>query len=211
MTANVNPVTGIRYGVISINSLNPDLAQELYFGSDAVDVNYNKAYAQAKKEAEDTWDRAREEAEIAASELDGGMLDGEREAVIENLMVEAGACWTHWSKKMYMDRDEFVELELERFSDVYTNDSDCTHIEGVYEGVKYMIGSLGGAGLLWVIEGPIGYANRLCSPCVPGAADLDGGFIDGQLQGNAENPEETATTGYLCYVVPHDWLAEDAS
>ena len=37
---NRNPETGVRYGYISANSLDPEVVDELCYGSQAVDVNY---------------------------------------------------------------------------------------------------------------------------------------------------------------------------
>lgn len=65
-------------------------------------------------------------------------------------------------------------------------------IEGEYEGVKYMISWLGGAPLLWVFRSPYTGSYAQCSPCVPGAGDL-------------ETPDEY---GVVCYDVPKTWRRE---
>ncbi|MGK2884387.1 MAG: hypothetical protein ACSLE8_06360 [Rhodococcus sp. (in: high G+C Gram-positive bacteria)] len=189
---NVNPDTGIRYGVISCNSLNPDLVDELMHGPDAVDLDYQFAYKEAKAQAEADLDAAVEEAEIAASEVDPNACEAEREAFIEN-----------WLEVKGIERDTYVDDQLERFSDMYQGDEPV--VEGNTEGVAYRISWLGGAPLLWVLEGPLGYCNRLCSPCVPNAADLDSGFIPG----GADDTATTLQEGYLCYVIPADWLAKE--
>lgn len=62
-------------------------------------------------------------------------------------------------------------------------------VTGVYEGVHYESAWLGGALLFWVFESPFTRYYRPCSPCVPGAGDLD-------------TPDEG---GILCYDVPPDW------
>lgn len=66
-------------------------------------------------------------------------------------------------------------------------------IEGEYEGVKYMISWLGGAPLLWVFRSPFTGSYAQCSPCVPGAGDL-------------ETPDEY---GVVCYDVPPDWRRDE--
>ena len=48
---NTNPETGIRYTVYSMRSLNPDMYQELWYGSQAVDLTYEAAYRDALEEA----------------------------------------------------------------------------------------------------------------------------------------------------------------
>jgi hypothetical protein len=45
--------------------------------------------------------------------------------------------------------------------------------EGEIDGIPVSVSSLGGAALLWVLGGPLVGSFRHCSPCVPGAADLD--------------------------------------
>ena len=133
-----------------------------------------------------------EEAEIAAAETDYHMTESERESFIESWLSNATSC---------TDETEFVEQELESFSDQYPCDDSC--IEGVYEGVTYAISSLGGAGLLWSYDGPQGYVDRLCSPCVPGAADLDSGFT---LMSEEFDHNEG---GFIAHCIPRDWLAKE--
>lgn len=62
-------------------------------------------------------------------------------------------------------------------------------VEGECEGVKYRTTWLGGAQMLWVFESPHVGRFAQCSPCVPGAADLD-------------SPDEDGIEGYD---VPPDW------
>jgi len=97
------------------------------------------------------------------------------------------------------DRDNWFEGEYEVRSS-YLEIEEPT-IEGEKDGVKYRISWLGGAPLLWVLEGPVGECYRLCSLCVPNAGDLDSGFKAGQFLHN--RPPQTF---YECYVVPCDWL-----
>jgi len=95
-----------------------------------------------------------------------------------NAEVEAGE----------LDEDDFdseLDLRVERIQ------IDEPTIEGVYEGVHYHISWLGGAPLLWVFESPHINPHAQCSPCVPGAGDLDS---EGDV---------------LCYDVPDDWRYHD--
>lgn len=96
------------------------------------------------------------------------------------------------------DWDAYVEDRTDELMDQFSETYHCEEplIEGEYGGVEYRISWLGGAPLLWVIEGPIGTARSLCSPCVPNAADLDSDFSLG------------TDLDYECYVVPRDWLAK---
>lgn len=194
-STNTNPETSIRYGVIACNSLDSDLVSDLFHGPQAIDLSYAAAYEEAKADAGKQFDDAMEDATIAAAEI-GGMGENETETFLEE----------HLEGVLGMaDRDQFIEDKLEEFSDCCQIDEP--KIEGTYDGVKYGISWLGGAPLLWVYEGPIGYANRLCSPCVPNAADLDGGWNE------FETTDTDTDTAYehQCYVVPRDWLAMEVA
>lgn len=188
--SNYNTKTGLRFGVIAFNSLDPDVGQELFHGPGAVDLSYKEAYEEAKREAHSKWESYVEEAEIAANEVDGLMSDADRESFIESKLFEMSG---------FEDEDEFVEEELQRFSDL------CEiyepHIEGEYEGITYQITWLGGAPLVWSFDGPTGWVESLCSPCVPGAADLDSGYT---LNTESFSAEEG---GHLAHCFPREWLA----
>lgn len=192
MTANTNPKTGIRYGVISLNSLDPDLGNDLFYNGR--NLSEEEALDELRVEAGERFDDVKEEAEDAYG-------DGDREQFIEDFIATKLARHHNVSTARYVptDREEYIDWVVEREGDFMI---DEPFIEGECEGVKYQISWLGGAPLLWVTEGPIGYANQLCSPCVPNAADLDGGFIPG----NSDDEKRTMTEGYMCYVVPKDWL-----
>ena len=178
---NTHPTTGIRFGVVSGNSLDPDVLNELFYGAEAVNVSFNEAYAEAKRAFEAEFDDLMEEAKIAAAEVDYHMSDDERERFVERWFEE---------RDITDDKDYYVEMKLDQWNERYECDEPT--IEGEYEGVKYTILWLGGAPLVYVAEGPMTYVSSLCSPCCPGAADLDSGF----------DPH-----GFLCYSVPQDWIA----
>ena len=156
---NINPETNVAYGVIALNSLDSDLAHDLFCDGDDLD------FAQAQKEL--------------------------REA------IEA-ACEDHLGLSGI---EELADRALEIHADNY---SPCEPtIEGVYEGVHYLITYLGGAQILYVTQGPLGAAHSQCSPCVPNAGDLDSGFtLDTEERGDRLD-------AYECYCVPRDWLRKD--
>lgn len=179
---NRNPQTGIRYGVISGNSLDPDVLNELFYGSDAVNLSEKEAYEQAKAEFGAEFDDLMEQAEIAASEADHRMSDRDKEEFI--------AKWFEDNDHID-DREAFIDRAIEHASERWQIEEPT--IEGEYEGVSYLISWLGGAPIVYATHGPMTYVRSLCSPCVPGAADLDSGF----------DPN-----GYLTYTVPQDWIYE---
>lgn len=199
MMWNTNPDTGIRYGVIALNSLDPYVIDDLWYGPDAVNVTEDEAGRYARADLEMEWDQLREDAEIAASETDPNMSDAEREDFVER--------WLNDNKGV-PDRETYIEVCMQEFWDQCQIDEPT--IEGTYEGVRYQISWLGGAPILWVFEGPLGFAERLCSPCVPGAADLDGGFkLDAEIPVDVDGYPMEDQEGYPCYCVPRDWLAKE--
>ncbi len=67
------------------------------------------------------------------------------------------------------------------------------HVSGTYEGVAYASSWLGGALNFFVFKSPHVTRAAFCSPCVPGAGDLD-----------TLDPEGVET-----YDVPPDWRREE--
>lgn len=192
---NCNPDTGIRYGVIAVSSLNQDLAHELWYGSGARDLSYEAALAELRADMTAQADRIEEEAidSAARAARETGITDAEALANLEAQCIEAA-----YESQGFADREDFVEAQVERLSEHIEIDQPI--IQGTCDGVTYQIGWLGGAPLLTVLHGPVGWAWSLCSPCVPGAADLDSGFDVALAEGELR-------TGYQCYVVPKEWLA----
>lgn len=66
--------------------------------------------------------------------------------------------------------------------------------EGEYQGVRYRTSWLGGALHVWVFESPVVGNYAECSPCVPGAGNLDCPDLE----------------GVVCYDVPEDWRMRNA-
>jgi len=178
--SNINPETGIAYGVIATQHLDGDLAQELFYGPHAVDESYRAAYEEARMGAKLKYDSLIEEATIAAAET-----GADREGDFDPEDFQANWFEAHGH---LIDQEEFVEAELERFSDCCQIDEP--DISGTYEGVTYAISWLGGAPLLWVFQSEFTSMRSACSPCVPGAGDLD---------------SDLNANGILCYDVPDDW------
>ena len=105
------------------------------------------------------------------------------------------------------DFDDEVQRRVEQALESLQIDEPI--IEGECDGVKYHISWLGGAPMLWVVEGPTGNASRLCSPCVPNAADLDSGFVLETEFFDESTTMDINDFTYPCYCVPRDWLRKE--
>lgn len=131
---------------------------------------------------------------IAYGYISARSLDPE---VVHSLMYERGEDRSYqaavaeakyaWQKEG-KDLDDFDEDE---FNDGYTCDEPC--IAGEYDGVKYQTSWLGGALNFFIFFSPATGNYAQCSPCVPGAGNLNqpGGDL-------------------LCYDVPRDWRRDDS-
>jgi hypothetical protein len=195
---NFNTETGHPFSVIAGNSLKGDLLHDLMVTS-GKDLTYEAAYNEAKVEAGNKYDSLREKYEQQA--IDNGASGDEAiEDAIDTLMSADPECH-HES-----DKDLFIDQELERFSDTFSCDEPV--IEGKLDGVSYQVTWLGGAILVWSFDGPLAMVRSLCSPCVPGAADLDSGFVlDEEDTGNDEEKQEIRKHGHLAHAIPRSWLA----
>lgn len=179
MTVNTNSKTGIRFGVIAVNNLDPDVVENLWYGYGAVDLSYQAALEELKAEIERDADNIEDEVRIGIAETDPSLVGDERweERRIEDEYLRLG----------YDDREDYVENRLEAES--WCIQIDEPTIEGNYQGVHYQISWLGGAPLLFVFESPFKGMFQLCSPCVPNAVSL-------------ESPSDVGAEGYD---VPPDW------
>lgn len=162
--ANVNTKTGIPYGAIDGNSV-PYLLDEIFSSGESL------THAAWKDDLIETIRGALEQ--IAD---DNGAF-GDRISRI------AAAC----------NPDEIAEAMLDAgLADTFECDEEeHKHVETTEFGeVHYLQGWLGGAPLIWVTDSPFVACARGCSPCVPGAGDLDN-LCD-------------AESGNLCYCCPPD-------
>ena len=80
--------------------------------------------------------------------------------------------------------------EEEDFSDEYESQEDCYSLET--DKMSLGLSYLGGAAMVWVFKSDHTTLASPCSPCVPGAGDLD----------------SQHEQGIRCYTLPNDWFAE---
>mgnify|MGYP007063752762 CR=1 FL=1 len=88
---------------------------------------------------------------------------------------------------------EYQANAIHVFCEDYESDED--EYEHEVDGMKLGASCLGGAYLIWVYESPHTARVRECSPCIPGAGDLDSPDID---------------HGMECYSVSQDWLEDNS-
>jgi len=151
---NFNPDTGIAFGTIYCNSLDPD------FIWDAINELESPEMTEAFHDA--CRDRLYEL--FQKGELTAGDLDCEPEGEEEFI---AGLTGEECADLMETMETWFTQ-------GVYDGiDESDFRKEGEIDGIPVSVSSLGGAALLWVLGGPLVGSFRHCSPCVPGAADLD--------------------------------------
>jgi len=141
---NYNERTGIPYGVLSGNNV-PELLDDICRNGD------NLSYAAFK-------------AEIEAS--------------LRGAVISALGNYTHRAEKVAEGIDYSALMEG-LFDSCLAEDwqGEEEEFEYGYETedgpVKLLLGWLGGAPLIWVCDSPYVAECAQCSPCVPGAGDLD--------------------------------------
>ena len=177
---NFNTTSGTAFGVISARTLTGDVLDTLFYGSGAVNLSEKAVSDEARKAAEWEWfflvTNATENVIEKTGIRNGDQFDDDFEVEIEKL-----------TPNQITDRDEFIEFRLDEMNNNLEIDEPV--IEGVYEDVHYCINWLGGAIIVFVTESPFKTHAAACSPCVPGAGDLDNLHAE----------------GVECYDVPTDW------
>lgn len=161
---NYNEKTGIPYGVISGNNV-PDLADDIFSSGDSL------TYAAWKQEL-------------------GEKISGAIRGAIDDYTTRAETIVKS------LDIAEIVDSLLDSgLGDDYQQEEE--EYEYSYDTpngkVSLLLGWLGGASIIWVIDSPWFANTAHCSPCVPGAGDLD-------------SPVEN---GLECYCLPPDDMPDD--
>jgi len=170
---NIDPETGIRYGYIRADSLDPDLVHELMYVH-GTDLSLRLAVDQLVSDTERRADVIEEQVHDGLIEVDYHITsDPEYERILED-RIESG-----YKALGYNDRDDFVRCAVERETEDLCIEEPI--IEGRYQDTFYRTSWLGGALNFWIFKSPVAGTYQLCSPCVPGAGNLDCPDIDGVL------------------------------
>lgn len=207
MTANINPKSGVPYGVIKADKV-PWLIDEIQaHGHNVSRAAYEDAVRDSLRAPLADFDADAVPAGTAEArkawitewftvqfkkrcDVSSRCLPGLVEIVLEHMDLDSAT----------FDIEECVEAGFEHYAnrgelDSGSDDGD----EYTYEadGFKYLTGTLGGATLIWVVESPFVTYCKQCSPCVPNAGDLD-------------NPTEDVNSNTWAYCpAPADWVSKD--
>lgn len=170
---NTDNETGIRYGYISAQSLDPDIVHELMYNV-GTDLSYQEAVDQIRLDTERRADSIEERVHDELIETDYHVTcDPEYERILEDAIER------EYVQLGYNDREDFVDCNVQRESEYIEIEEPI--IEGTYKDAHYRTSWLGGALNFWIFKSPVAGTYRLCSPCVPGAGNLDCPDIDGVL------------------------------
>ena len=149
---NINPKTGYAYGVMDARKAADDLYETIV--QNGVNLRYEAGLAELKRGLDALVKRAK------------GAPYEELEDLVRSADLGVGwsICYVDGGE---LDADELWEDIEARYSERYDDDEDS------YEWNGYGISYLGGAPLLWTYDSHYVTACEQCSPCVPGAGDLD--------------------------------------
>lgn len=210
---NTNPKTGIPYGTLYANSV-PELWDDIF--TNGTDLTFKEMREELKtsfkRRIDDiTAEFSPDPNEIEESEARDQLANKIRDAIKD---VIDDVCFRPEEKTEDLDVEGLVEAVIEKdelkdedyetlLSELENDglwDSGCDEGEHNYEHeydtpdgkVHMLVQWLGGAPLIWVCESPWVARCRRCSPCVPGAGDLD-------------RPDES---GMVAYCLPPDDMPE---
>jgi len=162
---NMNEKTQIPYGVLAANDV-PFLFDDITMHGD------NLSHEQLREDVQERLEDA----------IQGVVEDYTHKAtqIVKNLdvaeILDALECHGLWDS--YITEEEEYAYEYEHKG----------------KAVKLLVSWLGGAPLIWVLESPFITYCRPCSPCVPGAGDLNSPDADGMVA-HCLPPED----------MPEDW------
>ena len=163
--SNTDQSNGIRYGVISQNTVAPDALNDFY--SDGEDL----AWKEALKEALES---ARNEAK---ENKDSEDIDEDR------ISDDLGNCWESSAGNLLYEQDGY------KLTGCLDDD-------------------------LFVLKSPFFTYAQFCSPCVPGAGDLDNPFESEMNQAGLKGEgyaKEASEAGFpRVYCLGHDWFETGA-
>lgn len=194
-TANRDSETGIRYGIISQRSLNGDIADDIG-GNDWQDIGLERAVEEAKSALVKSLDTDDPKESLRSAIEDYVRKDriGQRVTDILNLNDDP----------RFIHRDQAWAIVSEDFSDAMSM-GDCFGPWRMEDGLL-VVQTVSDQNELWVFKSAFYTYAQFCSPCFPGACNLDSPL---ELPLIPRHEPPTMHTQYpqnKCYCLPHDWF-----
>lgn len=168
--ANIDTATGIRYGVISPHSVNGDALEDIYTNGD--NLSHAGAIAEAKERITFALRSVLDGLGLLPYDYRNGDKTPKADAYLEPIV---DGVW------------ESIEQD---FNDRYEEDNDTYRYE--QDGYVLETSSLG----IYVVKSPFYTYAAFCSPCCPGAGNLD-------------SPRLTPEAGVKTYCLGLDWFDKD--
>lgn len=199
--SNADPETGIRYGVISQRSLMPEAASDFGY-INSRDLSHEAAVEEIKKklqEALDVGTTGTEDDKRAAFSSILGDISRRSLDLIDDLMeIEYG--------------EGAVEEAWDIIQDAFNDHYHCEDPDWLYEHDGYKATNCLNFDVMLLASKFFTFA-QFCSPCVPGAGNLDHPFTGkavphGYYKGWAEQFQfEAEQNGFAkCFCWSHDWF-----
>jgi hypothetical protein len=182
-TTNIDETTGIRYGVISQHSLDPEALDEIYYGSHSTDLYYKRYVEEVMQRIESTL-RAELPDDIGAlyTKIDDTGVK-RHETICDALTSALGDMFNdrsmievhEWVMSEVDDTtilDELIKIAKEAADEHMGDNYQGDEIYPLYEDKTYTVTRCLDSDLM-ILKSPFFSNCSYCSPCVPGAGNLN--------------------------------------
>lgn len=228
-TTNMDAETGIRYGVISQNSVHPESVDDIYFGPHSRDLAWEAGVEEAKQQImrcyeEDLYEDKKGELKKVLKNYVSGRFIEDRLSELMDLFSEMVS--DPPGGKPNLPDVEHVWAVVEQDFNDNAGEHECNPL---YEHDGYKITKCLDNDLM-ILKSPFFTYAQFCSPCVPGACNLDSP-LDADLSdsGPYSTKEDTHTANELsisaedlrrdrakedmasnkCYCLGGEWFDDD--
>ena len=181
-TVNRDPSTGIRYGVISQRAIMPEALEDIYFGPHSKDLAYEAAVEEIKKQLAAAFDQHPDD---KRGELGSVLKNFMRLPRLDERLEELMDC---------TNSSELWGVIEQDFNDgLGDNEVNPLFDDGEYRITKCLDSDL------MILKSPYYTYAQMCSPCCPGACNLDSPLDEsvGDKEGNK------------CYCLDKSWFENE--
>lgn len=201
-STNMDTETGIRYGVISQNSVMPEAVDDIYHGPHSRDLAWEAGVEEAKQQIMRCYEE--DLYEDKKGELKKVLKNYVRDRFIEDRLVELMDLFDEMVSdppggKPNLPDVEHVWAVVEQDFNDNAGDHECNPL---YEHKGYKITKCLDNDLM-ILKSPFFTYAQFCSPCVPGACNLDSPLEDPSDQ--LKWPDSNK-----CYCLGVDWFDEES-